>query len=90
MNKLAETAQETVERVEGTAQDLKEWDDSRPDFPGEHWIVAAAGLALLMAAGRARTPLKAMLLTAAGSAALGRAASGRGGIARLAGWLVRK
>lgn len=90
MSKLVETTKDAVNRVEGAARDVKHWDDTRSDFPGEHWIVAVAGLALLMAAGKARTPLKAMLLTAAGSAALGRAASGRGGIARMAGWLVRK
>lgn len=90
MSKLVETTKDAVMKAEDTARDSKHWDETRSDFPGEHWIVAAAGLALLMAAGQARTPLKAMLLTAAGSAALGRAASGRGGIAKLAGWLVRK
>lgn len=90
MSKLVETTKETAGKVEATAREIRQWDDTRPDFPGEHLIVAVAGLALLMAAGRARTPLKTMLLTAAGTAVLGRAASGRGGAARIAGWIVGK
>lgn len=88
MDKVAQTTKHAVEKVEERAHEVKEWDKNRPDFPGEHLIVAVAGLALLMAAGKSRTPLKSMLLTAAGTAALARAASGRGGVARIAGWVV--
>lgn len=90
MNKLVETTKGAVDKAQDTARDIKQWDETRPNFPGEHWIVGAAGLALLVAAGKARTPLKAMLLTAVGTAVLGRAASGQGGVARIARLLVRK
>jgi|SRR5690606_22876774 len=86
---VKETTQ-ALEKVEATAHDIKQWDQQRPDFPGEHLIVAVAGLALLMASGKARTPLKKMILTAVGTAALARAASGRGGVSRVAGWIVGK
>lgn len=90
MSKLVETTKDAVGKAEAKAREVRHWDESRPSFPAEHLIVAVAGVLLLMAAGRARTPLKTMLLTAAGSAALGRAASGRGGVARIAGWIVGK
>lgn len=57
---------------------------SRPDFPGEHVAVLAAGLLLLMAAGRGRSLLMRTLVGAAGTALIGRAASGTGGVAKLA------
>ena len=85
-----ENTKHAVEKVETAAHDIKHWDEQRPDFPGEHLVVAVAGLALLMASGKARTPLKKMILTAVGTAALARAASGRGGVARVAGWVVGK
>jgi hypothetical protein len=37
-------------------QNYQAWDDSRDSFPGEHWLVLAAGLALLLAAGRGSSP----------------------------------
>jgi len=90
MNDLIDTSKNAVESSTNLARRIKQWDDQRPDFPGEHLIVAAAGLALLAAAGKSGTPLKKLLLTAAGTAALTRAASGRGGIAKIAGWMVGK
>jgi len=63
---------------------LKEIDASRPDFPGEHLIVFGVGLLLMRAGMRGRTVLRRALLTAAGTALLGRAASGTGGVARVA------
>ncbi len=68
---------------------LKEADARRPDFPGEHVAVLAAGLLLLMAAGRGRSFLMRTLVGAAGTALIGRAASGTGGVAKLASVLGR-
>ncbi|MDX3905127.1 MAG: hypothetical protein QHC78_05500 [Pigmentiphaga sp.] len=63
---------------------LKAFDDSRPDFPGEHLIVFGLGVLLMVAGMRSRTALRRGLFTAAGTALVGRAASGTGGIARVA------
>lgn len=90
LNKAVEKTHQAKEAAKQSVHEIQQWDRTRPDFPGEHLIVAAAGIALLVAAGRARTPLRSMLLTAAGSAVLGRAASGQGGVARIASWLVKK
>ncbi|RZL64465.1 MAG: hypothetical protein EOP81_08415 [Variovorax sp.] len=68
---------------------LKEADARRPNFPGEHVAVLAAGLLLLLAAGRGRSFLMRTLAGAAGSALIGRAASGTGGVAKLASVLGR-
>lgn len=67
--------------------DYKAWDESRDSVPGEHWIVFGAGVALLLASGRSASPLKRALGSALGSALLYRAASGRDGVAKLAGHL---
>ena len=66
------------------ARQLKDIDARRPDFPGEHLIVFGLGAWLLVAGTRGRSILPRAALTAAGSALIGRAASGTGGIARLA------
>ena len=63
---------------------LKDIDDRRPDFPGEHLIVFGLGALLIVAGMKVRTPFKRAMLTAAGTALMGRAASGTGGIAKLA------
>ncbi|WP_459615589.1 hypothetical protein [Bordetella sp. 2513F-2] len=65
-------------------QRLKEIDADRPDFPGEHLIVFGVGALLMMAGMRSRSVLRRGLFTAAGAAFVGRAASGTGGIARVA------
>lgn len=59
------------------------WDDSRDSFPGEHWLVLAAGVALLLAASRSSSPAKRIIGAALGGALIYRAASGRDGVARL-------
>ncbi len=64
-------------------QQLKDWDDRRPSFPGEHWLVLAAGVAVLLAARRSPSPLVRALGSATGSALLMRAASGRDGLAKV-------
>ena len=67
--------------------ELKEADARRPDLPGEHLIVLATGVLLLMATGRSRSLIGRALIAAAAGAFIGRAASGTGGVARLASML---
>ncbi|MVW71794.1 MULTISPECIES: hypothetical protein [unclassified Bordetella] len=67
-----------------TLQQLKEFDQNRPDFPGEHLIVFGLGALAMVAGMRSRTPLRRGLMTAVGTALIGRAASGTGGIAKVA------
>lgn len=70
-------------------RDVKEKDARRPDLPGEHWIVFGVGSLLMLAGRRSRSTLARLLMMSVGSALIGRAASGRGGIARL-GSLISK
>ncbi|MFF7057319.1 hypothetical protein ACFY89_11615 [Achromobacter spanius] len=65
-------------------RELKDIDARRPDFPGEHLIVFGLGALLMVAGLKGRTFFKRTVLTAAGTALMGRAASGTGGIAKLA------
>ena len=87
---VRDAAKDAGKTTADSAQRLKKWDEQRSDFPGEHLVVAGVGLALFLMAGKSSSPLKKMLLTAVGTAALTRAASGRGGVARIASWLVNK
>ncbi|MDP2033751.1 MAG: hypothetical protein Q8K29_10105 [Polaromonas sp.] len=64
-------------------QQLQDWDERRASFPGEHWLVLGAGVAVLLAARRSPSPLVRALGSAAGGALLVRAASGRDGLARV-------
>jgi uncharacterized membrane protein len=66
---------------------LKEYDERRPSFPGEHWLAFGAGLAVLMASRRSRSWVKRSVGSALGSALLYRAASGRDGLARVLPYL---
>jgi hypothetical protein len=68
---------------------LKEYDARRPDLPGEHLVVLGVGLLLLMASGRSRSLIGRAMVGAAAGAFIGRAASGTGGVARLASTLAR-
>lgn len=79
-----ETRTATDVEPTSTLSKLKAIDDARPNFPGEHLIVFALGSFLLLRSGRSRSLLGRGLMMAAGTALLGRAASGRGGIARIA------
>lgn len=65
-------------------QALKEADAKRPDFPGEHAIVLGVGVLLLLSSGRSRSFIGKLAKAAAGGALIGRAASGTGGVARVA------
>lgn len=67
-----------------TLQSLQDADAKRPGFPGEHVAVLAAGVVLLVLAGRGRSFLLRTIAGAAGTALIGRAASGTGGVAKLA------
>lgn len=73
--------------LEQTIDKIKQVDAERADYPGEHLVVLGAGVLLLLAAGRSRSFLMRMVAGAAGGALIGRAASGTGGIAKLAGVL---
>ncbi|WP_249276303.1 hypothetical protein [Bordetella genomosp. 7] len=63
---------------------LKRYDETRPDFPGEHLIVFGVGALLMLAGIRGGGVVRRAVLTAVGTALIGRAASGTGGVARLA------
>ena len=68
-------------------KELKAYDQRRPSFPGEHWLVFGAGLAVLMASRRSPSLLKRTAGSALGSALLYRAASGRDGLAKVLPYL---
>lgn len=72
---------------ESTTDQLKRIDSQRPDFPGEHIVVLGIGAFLMWKAATGRSFLFRTLAGAVGSALIGRAASGTGGIARVAGVL---
>ena len=61
---------------------IREFDRNRKSFPGEHFVVGAAG-SLLLNSARRRSGLARIAMMLAGSALLARAASGRDGVARL-------
>jgi uncharacterized membrane protein len=63
---------------------IKKMDAQRRGIPGEHLAVLGAGLLLLLKAGNSRSIIRRVLAGAAGGALLGRAASGTGGLARVA------
>lgn len=71
-------------RSRSLVSQIKEIDARRPDFPGEHLIVFGVGVLLMLTGMRSRTVLRRTVITAAGTALIGRAASGTGGIARVA------
>lgn len=79
-----------MSKVTDTAKALKRYDETRANFPGEHLIVLAAGLLVLWGAGKRRSALTRMVMTAAGGALIGRAASGEGGVAKVAGFLSKR
>ncbi|WP_260986135.1 hypothetical protein [Bordetella genomosp. 13] len=74
---------------ESPVAQLKRIDANRKDFPGEHLIVLGLGLLLMRAGLRSTTMLRRTLLSMAGTALVGRAASGTGGISRVARVLQR-
>ncbi|WP_199748446.1 hypothetical protein [Candidimonas sp. SYP-B2681] len=84
MNTLPATIDNAKKETTSLFNALKKIDNERPDFPGEHMMVFALGTLLLWRARRSASPISRALMATLGSAAIARAASGRGGIARLA------
>lgn len=77
----------TTDQVLLKAKELKQMDDARPGFPGEHWIVLAVGMGAWLASRRHPSMVVRTLGLLAGTALVGRAASGRDGIAKLVRYL---
>ncbi|RYF74947.1 MAG: hypothetical protein EOO22_05905, partial [Comamonadaceae bacterium] len=69
--------QSTLKQAKATVDEARAADNARPSFKGEHLLVLGAGALLLMKASRSRSFLGRTLAGAAGTALLGRAASGR-------------
>ena len=68
-------------------KELKDYDERRPGFAGEHWLALGTGLAVLMASSRSRSWVMRTAGSALGSALLYRAASGRDGLAKVLPYL---
>jgi len=64
-------------------QELKALDQARPSAPGEHWLVLGAGIAAWMITRKSPSFLLRTAGLLAGSALVGRAASGRDGLSKL-------
>ncbi|WP_439518524.1 hypothetical protein [Hydrogenophaga sp.] len=64
-------------------QELKVLDHARPSAPGEHWLVLGAGIAAWMITRKSPSFLLRTAGLLAGSALVGRAASGRDGWSKL-------
>lgn len=69
-------------------KDIRQWDEARPGFVGEHWLVLGAGLLAMRQAKRSHSTVGRLVGTAVGTAQLARAATGRGGVAGVAGKLA--
>lgn len=66
---------------------IKEYDENRPGFPGEHWLVLGAGLAMLLASRRSSSFLVRTAGSVVGSALMVRAASGSEGLSKVVSYL---
>ncbi len=64
-------------------QQIKEFDEARDSFPGEHWLVLAAGIGVWWASRNHRSFVVRTLGLMAGTALVGRAASGRDGLSKV-------
>lgn len=64
-------------------RDIQRADEARPGFPGEHWLVAAAGVYAWRASRRHSSAWVRAFGPMVAAALLARAASGRDGAARL-------
>ncbi|MEJ8851976.1 hypothetical protein [Variovorax rhizosphaerae] len=73
---------------ESVIDQLKQYDQQRADFPGEHVIVLGVGALLLWKAATGRSFIGRTLAGALGTALVSRAASGTGGVARIGQMLV--
>lgn len=72
---------------ESALTQLKRYDDARPGFPGEHWLTLAAGLGVWWISRRNPSFLVRTLGSVAATALVGRAASGRDGLAKVLRYL---
>jgi hypothetical protein len=70
-----------------TLQKIKEADDAREGVPGEHWMVLGAGLGVWLLSRRSPSLMLRTLGLMAGTALVGRAASGRDGVSKLLRYL---
>jgi hypothetical protein len=66
-----------------TLKKIKRYDDERPGFPGEHWIVLGAGVGLWLATRRHRSAVVQTLGVLGATALAARAASGRDGLSKV-------
>ena len=72
---------------ESTLQQIENYDDARPGVPGEHFVVLGAGLGAWLLTRRHPSLLVRTLGLMAGTALVGRAASGRDGVSKLLRYL---
>ncbi|MES3000234.1 MAG: hypothetical protein V4787_06040 [Pseudomonadota bacterium] len=68
-------------------QKIKEADDAREGVPGEHWMVLGAGLGVWLLSRRSPSLMLRTLGLMAGTALVGRAASGRDGVSKVLRYL---
>lgn len=66
-----------------TFRRIKQYDEERPGFPGEHWLVLAAGVGAWLITRRHPSVMVKTLGTVAGTALVARAASGRDGLSKV-------
>lgn len=66
---------------------LEAYDQARDGFPGEHWVVLGAGLAAWALTRRHPSFAVRTVGMMAGTALVGRAASGRDGLSKVLRWL---
>jgi hypothetical protein len=70
-----------------TLRQIKAFDEQRPGFPGEHWLVLGTGLGVWLLSRRSRSMATRSLGMLAASALVARAASGREGLSKALRWL---
>lgn len=68
---------------ESTLRKLKRYDEQRPGFPGEHWLVLALGVGAWAATRRHPSVVVKTLGALAGTLLVARAASGREGLSKV-------
>lgn len=72
---------------DSTLQRIQRYDEAREGVPGEHWMVLALGMGAWLATRRHPSLMVRTLGLMAGTALVGRAASGRDGVARVLRYL---
>ena len=68
-------------------KEIKDYDQNRPGFPGEHWRVLGAGVALLLASRRSDSFWVRTAGSVMGSALVVRSASGSEGLSKIVRYL---